>query len=556
MTRKQSCQKRSTTGCRTCRFVDICTLNSIFQPTNVINRARRVKCDETPGTCKRCKDSGWKCEGYDFARLSNLRKEDRGIMSSLTLYRASQGLPGVGPEEKRGFAFFQHLSIPNLTGFFNTSLWTNLILPMSHEEPAVTHALVAVSVLHEDMEVRGVPLVREDLACRRHRFALGQYGRSLAILNKRRHSQDPKFREVVLTCCYLFVAFDLMRGRYDPAMRHLKQGLAIIEEAHSWESPEMVSTRSPPIAKPLQIALTRFRDHSYFFGLNPNRSAIGDQAPLSEYGFSTLYDARNALDDVVRGLIVLMIAEKQLATDDHGADRLVALFKMKRDIKRQFNQYKTRLDYSESHSLHIQDQKDLRGLKILRLHHLNYDLVLESVLVEDDRSLLISHVDGFRQILDLCEQIANSFQDKSGSHSRPSLVLEMGVNASLFFVFWKCHDFSLRLRALTLLEEWPHREGPWDSRRLVTFAKQTLDLEFDMLASSSDPQAPMRLEISSLEVRDDKMESVIEYNIRGQSQEVLGQRRVVLLDEEASGDSTLSFCLRTQRYIHSINSAC
>ncbi|KAE8422933.1 C6 zinc finger domain protein [Aspergillus pseudocaelatus] len=533
MTRsKKSCQKRSTTGCRTCR-------------------ARRVKCDETPGGCKRCKDSGWECEGYDFARLSNLRKEDRGIISSLTLYRVSQSLPGVGPEEKRGFAFFQHLTIPNLTGFFNTSLWTDLVLPMSHEEPAVTHALVAVSVLHEDIEVQGVPLVREDLACSRHRFALGQYGRSLAILNRRRHSQDPKFREVVLTCCYLFVAFDLMRGQYDPAMRHLKQGLAIIDEAHSGEGPEMVSTKSATIAKPLQIALTRLRDQSYFFGLNPKRSATDDQIPRSENGFSTLYDARNALDDVVRGLIVLMIEEKQLTTNDHVADRLVALFEMKRDIKRQFNQYKMKLDYSEIYTLRIQDQKDLRGLNIIRLHHLNYDLVLESVLVQDDRSLLISHVDGFRQILDLCEQIANSFQDENGSLSRPSLLLEMGVNASLFFVCWKCHDFSLRLRALKLLEEWPHREGPWDSRRLVTFAKQTLNLEFDMLASASDPQAPMRLEISSLEVREDQKENVIEYQIRGQSQEVLDQRKVVLLDEEASGDSMLSFCLRTQRYIHS-----
>ncbi|KAB8245363.1 hypothetical protein BDV35DRAFT_260018 [Aspergillus flavus] len=108
--RKKWCPKRSTTGCRTCR-------------------ARRVNCDEAPGACKRCINAGWKCEGYDFARLSNLGRDDRGIISSLTLYRVSQGLPGVSPEEKRGFAFFQHLTIPNLTGFFNTSLWSDVVFP-------------------------------------------------------------------------------------------------------------------------------------------------------------------------------------------------------------------------------------------------------------------------------------------------------------------------------------------------------------------------------------------------------------------------------------------
>lgn len=65
-----------------------------------------------------------------------------------------------------------------------------------------------------------------------------------------------------------------MRGQYDPAMRHLKQGLAIIDEVHNWEGPEMVSTKSASIVKPLQIALTRLRDHCYFFGLNPKHSPM------------------------------------------------------------------------------------------------------------------------------------------------------------------------------------------------------------------------------------------------------------------------------------------
>jgi hypothetical protein len=441
-----------------------------------------------------------------------------------------------------------------LTGFFDSRLWTDLVLPMSHHEPAVSHAVVAVSVLHEDIEVRGVPFSQANLGLSRYRFALGQYGRSLAILNERRHSQDPKFREVILTCCYLFVAFDLMRGQCDPALLHLKQGIAIIDEYHRLENAAMVSTKGATVAKSLEIALTRFRDQSYFFGLNPTGSVIDEEASQSEYGFKTLHGARNALDSLVGRLIILMVAEKELIPEDLRAKQLPALFKMKSDINLQFEQYKERLDYSVSHTLPIKDRKDLRGLHILQLHHLNYYVVLQSVLLQDDRSLLISYVDYFRQIVDLCEQISNSFEDGSGSNSRPSLALEMGVNGSLFFVCWKCHDFSLRLRALKLLEEWPHREGPWDSRQLVFFTKQMFQLEFEMLASTSDPQAPMRLEISSLEVPEDQKRNSIKYQVRGHRGELLEQSREVLFGEEASGDSMLSFCLRTQRYIHS-NSA-
>lgn len=502
--------------------------------------------------------SGFKCEGYDFSRLSYLKKEDRGVDSSLTLYRVCEGLPGVGPEERRGFAFFQHLTVPTLTGFFDNDLWTDLVLPMCHHEPAVSHAVVAVSVLHEEFEVRGVSLAREDLSLSRHRFALGQYGRALAILNQRRHSQDPKFLEVILTCCYLFVAFDVMRGQYDPALLHLKQGLAVLAESHRRQDLGMDSSKSTAITKSLHVALTRFRDQSYFFGLDPSCSIVSDGVTRSEYGFRTLYDARIALDDVISRFTVLMVVEKEHITeefrfvaDDIRAARLPALFKMKSGVKLEFEEWKERLIYSKSHTMPIKDRKDLRGLNILLLLHLTYYVVLDSVFLQDDRSFLIENVDYFRQIVAFCEQVSKSFQDESGFNSRPNLVLEMGVNASLFFVLWKCHDLSIRLQAIKLLEEWPHREGAWDSHQLVNFGKQMLQLEFDMRASTADPQAPMRLEIPSSKEKEDQKQSPIKYQVRGQSQEVLEQRQVLLFDEETSGDSMLKFCLRTQRYIHS-----
>ena len=203
--RKRAFSPKSKRGCRTCRFVRINwdRVSSIVLLT--LHRTRRIKCDETPGACKNCLQSGWKCEGYDEARLLGRRDEKA---TSLTLQRIATTFPGKTAEERRRFAFFQQFTVPGLGGFFDSRLWTDLVLPMSHSEQAVNHAIVALGALHEDLEVRGAPLSRENLKNRYHRFALEQNGRSLVILNQRRHSQDPKLRDVILTCCLLFVAFD------------------------------------------------------------------------------------------------------------------------------------------------------------------------------------------------------------------------------------------------------------------------------------------------------------------------------------------------------------
>lgn len=461
-------------------------------------RARHVKCDETPGSCKRCKDSGWRCEGYDDVRLSNLKREDRTTPSSLTLHRLSNG-PGISPEEKRGFVFFEKLTVPNLTGFFDTRIWTELVLPLSHEDRAVTHAVLAVSVLHEDSEIRGTPLSRENLNIQRHRFALVQYGRSMAILNERRYSQDPKLREVILVCCLLFVMSDLLRGQYSLALLHVKQGIAIVEESARMENHESFTTKSPVMVKRcLATALMRLSTQCFYFGLEPVMLNVGIEGPNPAYGFPTLYEARNALESAVAPLTVLLSAQKELPSEEFRNDRFSALQKLQEDTRLRFAQFRERLDYSESNSMCLKTEKDLRGLKIIRLHCLNYQIVLETALCPDERESLTPFIDTFREMLVLCKQIMVSFEE-SGDQ-RPTVILDMGVNAPLFYICWKCPVLMLRLEALKLLEIWPHREGPWDSRLLVSFANNLLKLECEYSPSLNNHLSISSLDISNFQV--------------------------------------------------------
>lgn len=371
----------------------------------------------------------------------------------------------------------------------------------------MSHALVAVSALHEDIEIRGAPLSRENLAIQRHRFSLSQYGRSMAILNERRYSQDPKLCEIILVCCLLFIICDLMRGQYDQALLHIKQGIAIIEEHTSTEDHASVTTKSPVMVRRcLATVLMRFKNQCYHYGLDPTPFTFNIEGSDVEYGFPTLYEARNALESAISRLIVLLAMEKKLVTEGLRNDKITMLIQMQKDIRHQFEQFNKRLAYSESHTLSLQTDKDQRGLKVIHVHYTVYVIVLETALCQDDRNAFSSYMNEFHEIVELCAQISGSF--KGNDDSRPTLVLDMGVNASLFYVTWKCTDSKLRLQALKLLELWPHREGLWDSRLLVHFANHMLKLEREFENSQDN-----KVSIGFLEVQEDQKFSILRYRV-------------------------------------------
>ncbi|KAJ5127115.1 Mg2+ transporter protein CorA-like/Zinc transport protein ZntB [Penicillium atrosanguineum] len=487
---------------------------------------RRVKCDETPGACNTCSQAGWKCEGYDEARLAS---RGDAKTTSLTIQLIGRVIPGKTPEERRRFAFFQQVTVPGLGGYFGSQLWTDLVLPMSHSEQAVNHAIVALGTLHEDLEARGAPLSRENLNNRYQRFAIQQFGRSLTILNQRQHSRDPRLRDVILTCCLLFVAFDLLRGHYEPALAHLRQGLAIIEESRLASASSLGDSNSKymdAVERSLLATMSRLETQSFFFGLGP--VAIQKGQIENDY-FYTLSDARQALDQELAEIVLLCKDASQIPAEARLPNRHPELAMRQIKIKRQIEDFSKRLSQSELYFLRPKSIKEHRGLDLIHLHCILFNILLETVLVGEDQSIYKEYLDQFEHILVLSEKISDSFLEESTSHSRPTLLFDMGVLPSLFLICWRCHDLSLRRRALEALEAWPHREGLFDSRLLVIFAQQLIQLDVELSLSSD--RTPISIIDPALEISQDQTYAILKYHSRELGQELSQRTRVVVIDE-------------------------
>jgi hypothetical protein len=172
-----------------------------------------MKCDETKPACRRCTSTGRRCDGYLKDILSSNSGESQGLV---LVQRISTCIPGT-TEEKRGFSYFLNNTSSELSGYYDSSFWEQVLLQASVAEPALRHAVIGIGSLHESFANKRLDYspdkIERGFAINQYTKAIGHLRRSLATGN-----QQPL---TALMSCILFVCFDSIRGHFGSAMVRL-----------------------------------------------------------------------------------------------------------------------------------------------------------------------------------------------------------------------------------------------------------------------------------------------------------------------------------------------
>ncbi|KAL2855895.1 hypothetical protein BJY01DRAFT_195717 [Aspergillus pseudoustus] len=449
--RRRKSSKRSLTGCRTCR-------------------ARHIKCDEGPGECNNCTSTGRTCDGYDLARLPVERfalAHQPKVATRLAWLTTT--------DEKRCFSYFMNHSIPSLSALFDQPLWQKTAMQLSHVDRAVYHAANMLGALHEDSEENQMRLFGENLNHPRHRFALEQASRSFEILHRRQASNDPQLREVMLLCCLLFVISDLLLGRYDNALEHLRGGLRILQEAQKKRQPRSIPEVDGGLVKMFQrldVEYSHFGPGKpFFFASDELEDGWFVRRPLH-----TLDDVRDSVTRLLNLGIPFLAKCWPLTEADIGADyfdlhrtqeRLLSLYYSLRDrIQALYDRPYPRLSYKEQ-----------RGLALSKLQCLSQILGIKTCLI--DGPLPASWTPEFVGLLSAHQDFLAKFSE------RPTITMDYGIIPGLYVVT-KCPYYLVRLQAIDILLSWPHREAVVNSNVVASLALETLKVEM---------QATDRLEV-------------------------------------------------------------
>ncbi|RAH84986.1 hypothetical protein BO86DRAFT_453986 [Aspergillus japonicus CBS 114.51] len=463
--RQKAYAKRSKSGCRTCRY-------------------RRVKCDESPGACKRCTSTGRQCDGYDLPPVSH--KPFFATRTSIPQLTAPGILTALTSEERRGFSFFQHCTVPTLAGFYDSVLWEMLSLQIGHADPAVCHASIALSAVHSGVQARK----RESLlhqakseSGRWQQFAFEQMGRAFQLLRRRHASQDPQYTVTVLLCCLLFVAAEFTLGHYDNAFRHLRSGLRILRD----QQIRVASGVKTPLEPSLTQTFAHLDNQAGCFGSEGPILVIDDDATLYsdlhscsnvENGRWTVSEVRQIMEPLASA--VVRFCRRQARTGYHESESAVSEQACIIHRLSLFLLFTTNLNKQPGRVL---TAKENRGLKLLQLEAHALRNALLSLPVMTRQPQFHEFTDDFEIMLALATEIQQSERDPQ---DLPQISLDIGVIPPLYAIAKRTVDSEQRWRAIRLLQSYPHQEGPWSASLLSRALTKSMPAKSSFAAKSAE----------------------------------------------------------------------
>ncbi|KAH9205237.1 hypothetical protein DL95DRAFT_233000, partial [Leptodontidium sp. 2 PMI_412] len=97
---------------------------------------RKVKCDGGRPACQRCVSTGRVWDGYGIWVRNCVARHEVPV-SNPTI--------AVSEDEYSYFEWFTHRTVIKLPGLFGSSFWDTLLFQACSNEPAVLHAVIALS---------------------------------------------------------------------------------------------------------------------------------------------------------------------------------------------------------------------------------------------------------------------------------------------------------------------------------------------------------------------------------------------------------------------------
>ncbi|VUC24920.1 unnamed protein product [Clonostachys rosea] len=432
------------TGCLTCKI-------------------RKVKCDETKPNCLRCTKTGRKCDGYvtpppraQSSKLPNLVPE---LLSS---------------EDYHAFDYYRVRSSAVLGGIVRDSgddFWSSLVIRLAITEPAVRHALLALSSVHEKVIAIGD---RPETRIPNTAFAFGEYSKAITAISKwtpPSNSSEPA--TVPLLVCVLFICIEFLMDYEAAAQVHISQGRKILSQIN-----EAQATASSPAAEMLRTVLvpiyTRLSLASFLFGHRPASIPdffIGDWS--IPFNFPSLHEARDALFGLLNCGLQFSTEIMPLIYDPTiTQDQLQSIVSRQRAILARLAEWSTAFTILEATMGFKTALQDLLHMYYHTAH------IWISTTLGPNELVYDNHLAGFGAVVSHAASAIAAAPSLRGQDA--AFVFETEFVAPLYWVAMKCRHPMLRRAAIRLLgrkEVVSRRENFWRAREYLGVAMKTMEME-------------------------------------------------------------------------------
>ncbi|KAJ9138088.1 Zn2/Cys6 DNA-binding protein [Pleurostoma richardsiae] len=465
---------RAKTGCRTCKI-------------------RRVKCDEGRPACQRCISTGRVCDGYGIWGGGGNQYGQRVPMpnskaSTVTpcLRLALRPSSAISAEEQVYVDWFAYRSCRKLPGAFYSSFWRSFLFQASADEPAVLHAVLALSAAHktEMLGAKTSHTAYNSLPDEQEQFLLRHYSKAITHLLPLFSSKSRASVQVALIACLAFTFMEYMRGHFNAGNTHLRNGLKLLLENRS---PSSVDASLPRKGLDdciiatfirLQVATGLFQQDFQQLSLASCVSVPRNSGPL----FHSVEQARLCLDLLLSQ--VLELSEQHRLEDCDGGPAHSQLLRDQRRLQAAASSWLRTYKASETSLCVRLNPRESLAYQLLHVYYTMTSIMADTCL-RTTESVFDSHLPRFTSIvthmLDLARNLAPLVlrMDEGLAHG-PEMTgstSDIGWLPPLYYTALKCRNHTVRTRVTRMLDIGPHKEGIWDARLVAAVAKEVIAVE-------------------------------------------------------------------------------
>ncbi|WYZ46754.1 hypothetical protein EsH8_IX_000979 [Colletotrichum jinshuiense] len=435
-------------------------------------KKRRIRCDEGKPTCQNCTKSKRTCEGYvqnQAAIECKFQREYRPLLIKPNY----ESHVFTGQLQKDQFEYWMAFS--KKFTLFPSDLVTQLIPQIAREEPAIRHAAFAIGAATLGSDTRrqrtsGTGPYMAD--------AMQHYGRAIHIIRSSEVSRRSMPR--ALLSCLLFATFEAIQGNYKEALTHINHGCDMLDQVMQ----QGISGDCPPkLVDEVISGFQRFTLLSWVVsGYHPpetkkwvpwccrgkRRRYAVDEMPDK---FDDLSEARRWWEVVQHYVIYQTNMQSALRFEGFNAPTNMTQIPQE-EIKKHggiLQRWHQRFE-----PLIARAEKEAKRDKIaylqmisLRLFSLSLSISVKSSQ-NTNMEVLSASTPDYREVVSLSRILLEG--QASIDQTKEVFTMDSSPTYPLLCVSMFCLDGSVREEAYHLMEDYPRRDGTWDTR---TFAAMT-----------------------------------------------------------------------------------
>ncbi|KAK5061418.1 hypothetical protein LTR84_007961 [Exophiala bonariae] len=440
--------RKSNDGCTTCKI-------------------RKVKCDELHPACRRCLTTGRKCDGY--IRNTNLTKSALAHVITPTTYA------NLETAELQSFEFFMRRFVPGSTKLVDAQFWDQLVPQLSHSDPVIWDAVIALSRLMQHPQYsRRYTLperTKPPVVDAEHRRALTWYGRSMTGLRHRmQQTTTPSATDII--SCILYICIECLQDNISEAVALYQRAVAMMRttangEVAVWPTTQLEKSIGTGVRDLLQNMAASQRIPTLWERI-PDQYGATFESPLDarEELFVLLFDSHDFIMDSIKAITI---------NQDKDWSPPSELVMRQQSLQARFEKWYRALENSRAMlgTTRTQDEEsEDEGYSLLLVTYGQYYITLSNIL-----NMYEIAFDKFNALFQTMVDHASRIIIPQSKGPRPVFMFETRFIPQLFFVATKCRHPTIRRQAIKLLRLGPEVENTWKADTLADIAERVVGTE-------------------------------------------------------------------------------